>query len=501
MFKKVLVANRGEIALRVLRTCKEMGINTVAIYSEADRDSLHLRHADEAYLIGPAPARDSYLRIDKVIEVAKKCGAEAIHPGYGFLAENAEFARACTDAEIVFIGPTAANLEAMGDKVKARQMAIRAGIPVVPGTQVKVGSLEEAAAAAEKLGYAVLVKAAAGGGGKGMRLVERPEELPGAIQEATREAGAAFGNGAVYLEKFLSETRHIEFQVLGDRYGNVIHLGERECSIQRRHQKLIEEAPSTVLDDKFREKMGQAALALAKAARYESAGSVEFLLDRQGNFYFMEMNTRIQVEHVVTELVTGVDLVEEQVRIAAGEKLRYKQRDIRINGWAIECRIAAEDPYDNFMPSPGRVSVLYEPSGPGIRVDSEVFAGLEVSLYYDPLISKLAVWGKNREQAIARMRRALVEYKMLGVKNNVPFHLQMMNNPDFVAGRFDTTFLDKHFVMPGDATKKHAQIAAMVAVALAQQKKSPRFVAQKDGKSPAISPWRMAARREAQRKW
>ena len=394
MFKKVLVANRGEIAVRILRACEERGLATVAVYSEADRNALHVRYANEAYLIGPPPSKESYLRIDKIIDVAKKSGSDAIHPGYGFLAENDEFAQACIDEGLTFIGPTPESMRLMGDKVTARRTMMAAGVPVVPGSDQGLRD-DEIQAEAERIGYPLLIKASAGGGGKGMRVVRKAEELEGSLGMARREAMGAFGDDTVYMEKLIERPRHVEIQILGDMHGNVIHLGERECSIQRRHQKLIEESPSVAVNDAMRAQMGEVAVKAAKAANYVNAGTLEFLVDQSGNFYFLEMNTRLQVEHPVTEMVTGVDIVKEMLAIASGRRLRWRQEDIRPKGWAIECRITAEDPINNFMPSGGKITTLQEPTGPGVRVESGIYEGFEISLFYDPMIAKLIVWGEN----------------------------------------------------------------------------------------------------------
>ncbi len=399
MFKKVLIANRGEIAVRIIRACSEMDIPTVAIYSEADRNSLHVRCADEAYCVGPPPSAESYLVIDKILEVAEKTGTDAIHPGYGFLAENPEFAKLCKDHNITFIGPSAEAIEMMGHKTVARKTMQNAGVPVVPGTET-VDDDDVLASHAKEMSFPVMIKAAAGGGGKGMRIVREEKEIKEAIRAARSEAKSSFGDDAVFVEKYVEEPRHIEFQILADRHGNVIHLFERECSIQRRHQKVIEEAPSMALDDDLREQMGKAAVDAAKAAGYWSAGTVEFLVDREKNFYFLEMNTRLQVEHPVTEMITGIDIAKEMFKIAAGEKLSISQKDVKMNGWAMECRIYAEDPFNNFMPSPGKILTLRKPSGPGVRDDSGVFAGYEVPLQYDPMISKLCTWGATRTESM-----------------------------------------------------------------------------------------------------
>ena len=464
MFKKVLIANRGEIAVRILRACKELGLQTVAVYSEADRAAVHVRQCDEAYLLGPPPARDSYLRGDKIIEIAKKSGAGAIHPGYGFLAERDDFAQAVIDAGLVFIGPRPSAIAAMGDKGVARATVASAGVPVVPGTEAE-GNLsdEQLLALAPDIGFPLLIKATAGGGGKGMREVRSLEEMPGLLQAARREAEASFGNGNVYLEKLLLNARHIEFQILADDHGNVIHLGERECSLQRRHQKLLEEAPSPFMNEELRERMGQVACKAARAVDYLNAGTIEFLVDKDENYYFLEMNTRLQVEHPVTELVTGVDIVKEQIRIARGRKMRYSQEDIRLNGWAIECRINAEDPYSNFMPSIGVLNSVIPPTGPGVRVDTGVFAGLEITPYYDSLISKLVCWGETRGEAILRMRRALEEYRILGVKTNIPFHQRIMDSHRFIAGQFDTRFVEERFAMH-EANAEREQLTTIAAI-------------------------------------
>lgn len=459
-FDKLLIANRGEIAVRVLRACRELGIKTVAVFSDADRKAPHVRFADEAYHIGPSAARDSYLRIDRVLDIAKRSGAQAIHPGYGFLAERAEFARACVENDLVFVGPPARAIEMMGDKQIARETAKAAGVPVVPGTEPGLND-EEMAAAAEKMGFPILVKAVAGGGGKGMRPVYEAQELPNAIAAARREAEAAFGDGAVYLEKMLTGARHIEIQLLADAHGNVIHLGERECSLQRRHQKLIEEAPSFVVDEKLRQRMGEVAVAAAKAVNYVNAGTIEFLVDKNKHFYFLEMNTRLQVEHPVTELVTGIDIVQEQMRIARGRRLRFTQADVKISGWAIECRINAEDPYNNYLPSTGTISTMRQPSGPGVRLDSGVFRGYEVTPYYDSMISKLICYGETRGEAVLRMRRALEEYRIMGVRTNIPFHQHMMDSHRFLTGQFDTKFVEERFSMSDREADREMEAAVL----------------------------------------
>jgi acetyl-CoA carboxylase biotin carboxylase subunit len=479
MFQKVLIANRGEIAVRIIRACREVGLGTVAVYSEADRQSLHVRLADEAYLLGPAPARDSYLRVDKIIDIAKKVGAHAIHPGYGFLAERGDFAAACEANGIVFIGPKPSAIAAMGDKMTARETVRKAGVAVVPGTE-DVGNLsdEDLLAIAPKIGFQLLIKATAGGGGKGMREVRSLEEMPGLLSSARREAESAFGDGNVYLEKLVEGARHIEIQILADTFGNVIHINERECSIQRRHQKLVEEAPSAFIDDALRQKMGEVAVKAAQAVNYVNAGTIEFLVDKDHNFYFLEMNTRVQVEHPVTESVTGVDIVKEQIRIARGRPLQYKQEDIKMNGAAIECRINAEDPFNNFMPSTGVITHSQVPTGPGVRVDTGVFPGFEITSFYDPMISKLIVWGETRAQAIMRMRRALEEYRIVGVRTNIPFHQMLMDSPRFMGGQYDTRFVEERFSVQEQDDPAMAEIAAVFATLAAhhQSQHAAQFV-------------------------
>ncbi len=444
MFKKILIANRGEIACRVIRACREMRIPVVAVYSDVDRDALHVRMADEAYHVGPAPSAESYLRWERILEVAKSSGAEAIHPGYGFLSENAEFVRHVKAAGLTFIGPPPEAMEAMGGKMSARRIAIAAGVPVVPGTTDPLQSFDEAKETAEKFGYPIMLKASAGGGGKGMRLVNDETELKSALEASQSEALSSFGDDAVYVEKAIVRPRHIEIQVFSDTHGNHVHLGERECSIQRRHQKVIEECPSPINSVELREKMGECAVMVAKAVDYVGAGTVEFLVsDLDRSFYFLEMNTRLQVEHPVTELVTGIDLVREQIRVAAGKPLSFSQSDGRMTGHAIECRVYAEDPDNNFLPSPGRISRLRIPHGPGVRDDGGVYEGAEVSMYYDPMISKFATYGKDREEAIGRMRRALAEYEIGGIKTTLPFFREVIEDEDFIAGRIDTGFIPK----------------------------------------------------------
>ena len=445
MFGKILIANRGEIAVRIIRALREMNIASVAIFSEADRRSLHVQMADEAICVGPAPSAESYLVKDKILSAAKQVGAEAIHPGYGFLSENASFAKACDKAKIKFIGPDWRAIDQMGSKTSARRVAIAAGAPVVPGTEKGLNDAKAARKIAAELGYPVLLKAAAGGGGKGMRRVDHEAELAAAMSSASSEAERAFGSGEVYLEKLIARPRHIEVQVLGDEHGHLIHLGERECSIQRRHQKVVEECPSPLVlaNPELRQQIGEAALRIARAVNYANAGTLEFLADQSGRFYFLEMNTRLQVEHPVTECVTGVDLVRWQIRIAAGERLTLQQQDIRWNGSAIECRVYAEDPENGFFPSAGRLAHYSEPGGPGVRVDGGVYPGWTVPLEYDPLLAKLTVWGDTRETAVDRMRRALAEYRILGIKTNLVLLTQLMSDAAWLAGDLDTNFLDR----------------------------------------------------------
>jgi acetyl-CoA carboxylase biotin carboxylase subunit len=504
MFNKVLIANRGEIAVRVIRACRELGMQTVAVFSDADRRALHVRYADEAYYLGPSPSRESYLRGDRIIEIALKSGAGAIHPGYGFLAERADFAQAVLEAGLAFVGPKPSSIAAMGDKAVARATVSKAGVPVVPGTEGE-GSLrdDELLAIAPQIGFPLLIKATAGGGGKGMREVNSLEEMPALLHAARREAEAAFGDGNVYLEKLIDGARHIEFQILADSHGNVVHLGERECSLQRRHQKLLEESPSPFVDDDedLRQRMGDVAVRAAQAVGYVNAGTIEFLVDKDKKFYFLEMNTRLQVEHPVTEMVTGVDIVKEQIRIARGRQLRYKQEDIRLKGWSIECRINAEDPYNNFMPSTGVLTHVIPPTGPGVRVDTGVYPGFEISPYYDSLISKLIVWGETRAEAILRMRRALEEYRILGVHTNIPFHQRLMDSHRFMAGQFDTRFVEERFSLENaqESVETHPEIAAIIAAVVAHRQ--TRRAAQLFRRSERdISNWKWLGRWERMRK-
>lgn len=441
MFNKILIANRGEIALRVIRTCKELGIKTVAVYSEADRDSLHVTFADEAVCIGPSPSRDSYLKIPLIISAAQITGSDAIHPGYGFLAENASFSEICSDSGIKFIGPSPKMINAMGDKSFAKETMKKNGVPVVPGSDGVISDIGEGKKISAEMGYPVIIKASAGGGGKGMRIVWEESEFEKAFQTARTEAESAFGNGDVYIEKFLENPRHVEIQVLGDMFGNVYHYGERDCSVQRRHQKLIEESPSPIIDAETRSIMGETAVLGGKSVKYEGAGTIEFLVDKHKNFYFMEMNTRIQVEHPVTELVYDVDLIRQQILVAAGEKIETLPR--KPMGHSIEFRINAEDPSNGFRPSPGRIESLHFPGGFGVRVDSHIYQGYSIPPFYDSLVAKLIVWGKDRNHAIARGKRALEEFIIEGIKTTIPFHLQVLEDPRFVSGNFDTGFLEK----------------------------------------------------------
>ena len=445
-FSKILIANRGEIALRILHSCKELGISTVAVHSSIDRQALHVQLADESVCIGPPPSGKSYLNIPNIISAALTRNATAIHPGYGFLAENARFAEICADHKIIFIGPSPEAIRAMGDKSTAKKTMQQAGVPTVPGSPGLIDSEEEALKIASKIGYPVIIKATAGGGGRGMRLVRQESEFGRLFRAAQGEAEAAFGNAGVYLEKFIERPRHIEFQILADNYGNVVHLGERDCSIQRRHQKLLEEAPSPFLTPNLRKKMGEAAIKAAKSIKYQGAGTVEFLVDGAGNFYFMEMNTRIQVEHPVTEMITSLDLINEQIRVAQGEKLSFNQSQVQLNGHAIECRINAEDPTQNFRPHPGKISGYLPPGGPGVRVDSHVYTDYEIPPYYDSLIGKLIVWGPNRDMAIKRMRRALQECAITGIPTTIAFHQRILETPAFLAGDVYTNFIEEHLI-------------------------------------------------------
>ena len=494
MFNKILIANRGEIACRVIRACREMGIATVAVYSDADRDALHVRMAGEAYNIGPAPSVESYLRGEKILAVAKASGADAIHPGYGFLSENAEFVRQVSAAGIVFIGPSPEAMEAMGGKISARKIAIEAGVPVVPGTTEPLRSYDEATEIASSFGYPIMLKASAGGGGKGMRLVEDEAALRSAVEAAQSEAKASFGDDAVYIEKAVVRPRHIEIQVFSDTKGNHVYLGERECSIQRRHQKVIEEAPSPIDSAELRTRMGECAVMVAKAVDYVGAGTVEFLVsDLDKSFYFLEMNTRLQVEHPVTELITGIDLVREQIRVAAGNPLSFAQDDIKLVGHAIECRVYAEDPENNFLPSPGKITRLRIPHGPGVRDDGGVYEGAEVSIYYDPMISKFAVHGRDREEAIDRMGRALAEYEVAGIKTTLPFFREVMEDEEFRGGELDTGFIGRFMDRRRAREVDNAsEDLAVIAAALSSSRKAVQNAEQPTSSRP--SRWVMSGR-------
>jgi len=490
--KKLLIANRGEIAVRVIRACREQGIATVAVFSDADREALHVQMADEAYAIGPAPAIESYLVIDRLVATARQAGADAVHPGYGFLAENARFAEACAAAGLTFVGPPPAAIRSMGDKTAARKIAREMKVPMVPGTLEAIQGDDEARRTAREIGYPVMLKAAMGGGGKGMRLVRQESELTEALRSARAEAGAAFGDASVYLERAVIEPRHVEIQVLADAHGTVLHLGERECSIQRRHQKLIEESPSPVVDEALRARMGVAACRVARAAGYVNAGTVEFLLDADRNFYFLEMNTRLQVEHPVTEMVTGIDLVREQLRVASGEPLGYTQQDVRRRGWAIECRINAEDPFAGWIPSPGTITGLRAATGPWVRDDSGAYQGYTVPRFYDTMIAKLIVWAEDRPAAIERMLRALAEYTVVGVRTTIPALQRIIAHPDFRAGRLSTAFLER--VLP--ELKPHdgrlATIATIAAVLTEHERARRAPAPASEGEAP--SRWRQAGR-------
>jgi acetyl-CoA carboxylase biotin carboxylase subunit len=497
-FRKILVANRGEIAVRVVRACRELGIASVAVYSEPDRAALHVRLADEARPIGPAPSRESYLRIDRVLDAARASGADAVHPGYGFLAENAEFARACDESGIAFIGPRSETIRLMGEKTSARREAVAAGVPIVPGTLEPLADEASVRREAERIGYPVMLKAAAGGGGKGLRLVTEAAELVGALARARSEAKGAFGDDSVYLEKAIVRPRHVEIQVLADSHGNLVHLYERECSIQRRHQKVIEESPSPLLTPQLRERMGALAVALARRVGYVNAGTLEFLVGADLQPYFLEMNTRLQVEHPVTEMVTGLDLVKLQIRVAQGEPLPLRQQDVVQRGHAIECRVYAEDPDAGFLPSPGRISVLRTPGGPGVRDDSGVYEGWTVPIDYDPLLSKLVAWAETREAAIARLRRAVAEYRIGGIRTTLPFFDRVLRHPAFLAGEFDTSFVERAFAAVPD--EREPPVAAALVAAAIHAFRSRRTAQQPPAANAAaaVPPWRSAGRREAQ---
>jgi acetyl-CoA carboxylase biotin carboxylase subunit len=495
MFKKILVANRGEIACRIIRACREMGIVSLAVYSEADRAGLHVQMADEAISIGPPAAVESYLNMDRIIETARASGAEAIHPGYGFLAENPEFARRCEKAGIVFIGPNSRALELVGDKIRARQTMEKSGIPIIPGMKHVAVDFIECAAEARKIGYPVMIKASAGGGGKGMRIICSEEDLRPGLEAGQREAKAAFGDESVYLEKYIEDPRHVEFQVLADNYGHIVHLFERECSIQRRHQKIVEETPSQALTPELRRKMGETARKVLEVAEYNNAGTVEFLLDRNKKFYFLEVNARLQVEHPVTELTTGVDLVQQQIRIAAGEKLSLKQENLAQRGHAIECRIYAEDPSNNFLPSSGKILFLREPMGPGIRHDGGIYGGWEVPIYYDPILAKLIVWAETRESACARMAAALDDYVILGISTTIPFLKEVISHPQFHKGETTTGFIKNHF----ESWRQKEGPAEGLTLALAAAALDELSPSQKAEKAAGLekevySPWQMLGR-------
>jgi len=495
MFKKILVANRGEIAVRVIRACKELEMKTVAVYSQTDAESLHVQYADECHCIGPAEPTQSYLNIDKIIELAKKSECEAIHPGYGFLSQISAFAKACEENGLEFIGPPSGVLQKMGCKVDARKIAVKAGVPIVPGSIEPAKSMDEAMEVAEKVGYPVLVKAVYGGGGKGMRIVMNKNEIQRTLELAASEAESSFGSREIYVEKFLPKVRHIEFQVLADKTGKIIHLGERECSIQRRYQKLIEETPSSFMTEELRREMGDAAVKIANAVNYINAGTVEFLIDQDKNYHFLEMNTRLQVEHLITEMVTGIDIVKAQIKIAAGQKLEHEQSDIVMRGHAINCRVNAEDPYNNFMPSPGTVTKLQLPGGPGIRVDTHLYAGYAISVFYDPLIVKLAVWGSNRDEAIRKMKNALNELVIESVKTTIPFHKKIMEDEDYLKGDIHINFVEERIgeVLPKCALEDE-EAAAIVAVLAEQIERSGVRAVIPKREPKAVSLWRLAGR-------
>lgn len=495
--KKLLVANRGEIALRVIRSAKELGIKTVAVYSEADRNALHVKYADEAVLLGPPPSSESYLLGEKIISLCKELKVDAIHPGYGFLSENAGFAQKVSKAGLIFVGPSPESIEVMGSKLAAKAAVSKYDIPLVPGTETAITDISAAKERANEIGYPILIKASAGGGGKGMRIVDRPEDFEEQMQRAVSEAISSFGDGAVFIEKFISSPRHIEIQVLGDQHGNIVHLFERECSIQRRHQKVIEEAPSAVLTPEIRESMGQAAVMVAKACNYFGAGTVEFIVDENLNYYFLEMNTRLQVEHPVTEQITGVDLVKEQIAIAEGKPLRFKQEDLRIQGHAIEVRVYAEDPTNNFLPDIGNLMTYKRPQGPGVRVDDGFEQGMDIPIYYDPMIAKLVTYADTREEAIQRMIRAIDEYEITGIETTLPFCRFVMEHTAFTSGNFDTKFIENHFSPEMLNTKPAAdeqEIAAVFATYLAETAKKQQKVAQVQQTGNSASGWKSRGR-------
>jgi len=490
MFKKILIANRGEIAVRIIRTCREMGIETVAVFSDADKGALHVQLADEAVCIGAAPALESYLNIEKILQVATELSVEAIHPGYGFLAENPIFARRCEQEGLIFVGSNHESIRLLGDKVESRETMQRAGIPIIPGMEGGGGDLTRFEQEAERIGYAVLIKATAGGGGKGMRIVHSPTQLKDSLEAAMREAKAAFGNETVYLEKFIEKPRHIEFQMLADHHGNVVHLFERECSIQRRHQKIIEETPSTAVTPELRKRMGATALEVVRAAGYTNAGTVEFLLDQNGDYYFLEVNTRIQVEHPITEMTVGIDLVKHQLLIASGEKLSFQQDALQQRGHSIECRIYAEDPANQFLPSFGKILLAKLPEGPGIRNDAAIFTGYEVSMHYDPILAKLIVWGETREDARRKMIRALEQYVILGIETTIPFLKDVMQHPEFIAGNTCTDFIPMYLPDWKPSEQQHADLLdqGLLVAALAQMNKLSKSATPAQLK-PEFSPW------------
>lgn len=491
--KKLLIANRGEIALRIIRSAKEMGISTVAIYSEADRHALHVQAADQAVCIGPAPSAESYLRADKIINICKELGVDALHPGYGFLSENAGFAKMVEEAGIIFIGPSASAIKVMGSKLAAKAAVSQYDIPLVPGTATALTNVAEGKSKASEIGYPVLIKASAGGGGKGMRVVEKPENFEEGMQRAISEATSAFGDGSVFLEKFITSPRHVEIQIMGDRHGNIVYLFERECSIQRRHQKVIEEAPSAVLTPEIRKAMGEAAVGVARACDYYGAGTVEFIVDDQLNFYFLEMNTRLQVEHPVTEMITGIDLVKEQIRVAEGQPLSFKQEDLKINGHAMELRVYAEDPANNFLPDIGMLQTYKRPQGPGIRVDDGFQQGMQIPIYYDPMIAKLVTWGKNREEARLRMLRAIKEYQITGITTTLPFGRFVLEHESFISGQFDTKFVENYFrpeLLHAKPEPEEEQLAAALAVFLHDQRQKSSTPVETAAATTTESKWR-----------
>ncbi|MBN1505078.1 MAG: acetyl-CoA carboxylase biotin carboxylase subunit [Candidatus Eisenbacteria bacterium] len=495
MFKRVLIANRGEIAVRIIRALKEAGVVSIAVYSDADRESRHVRFADEAYRIGPPPSEESYLKIDAIVSLARKVRADAVHPGYGFLAENEDFAAECEAKGIAFIGPSSDAIRTMGNKLVARRAAVEVKAPIIPGATTPAKSLADVKKRSQEIGYPIMLKAAAGGGGKGMRVVNEEGELESALRLTKGEARAAFGNDEVYVEKYITRPRHIEFQILADTHGNCVYLGERECSIQRRHQKVIEETPSVIMTPELRSEMGLAAVRIAKQVGYTNAGTVEFIVDEKRDFYFLEMNTRLQVEHPVTELVTGMDIVREQLRIASGKRLGIRQEDVRPRGHAIECRIYAEDPYNNFLPSAGRIMRLRVPEGPGIRNDTGIFEGWDVSVYYDPLLAKLIVWGRDRKEAIERAQRALSEYLIEGIATTIPFHKWIMRQPAFHRGEIDATFIDREFSSAVPEQRPGFQEAALIAAALDVFQASKRvFIPGAGGPEAGSGAWRLHGR-------